>query len=96
MPAKLAEEHEQGLTDFLEGVFARPSPILRPKDLAADLARHAREAKRRLSRHSIADLKPLQDAFESALGLTFNDEHGLDFFRSSVVQTLFYLSLIHI
>ena len=90
MPAKLAEEHEQGLTDFLEGVFARPSPILRPKDLAADLARHAREAKRRLSRHSIADLKPLQDAFESALGLTFNDEHGLDFFRSSVVQTLFY------
>ncbi len=70
-PAKLAEEHEQGLTDYLEGVFARPSPILKPKDLAADLARHAREAKRRLARHAPDDLKPLQDAFEAALGLSF-------------------------
>jgi len=89
-PAALAKEHEQGLTDFLEGVFARPSPITRPRDLAADLARYAREAKRRLARHSIDDLKPLQDAFESALGLSFEDAKGLDFFRSSLVQTLFY------
>lgn len=89
-PAKLAEEHEQGLTDYLAGVFARPSPILKPKDLAADLARHAREAKRRLARHAADDLKPLQDAFEAALGLSFEDEKGLDFFRSSLVQTLFY------
>ncbi|MBY0311381.1 MAG: N-6 DNA methylase [Phycisphaerales bacterium] len=89
-PAKLAEEHEQGLTDYLEGVFARPSPIVKPKDLAADLARHAREAKRRLGRHSIDDLKPLQEAFERTLGLTFTDEQGMRFFRSSLVQTLFY------
>jgi len=89
-PSKLAEEHEQGLTDYLEGVFARPAPILKPKDLAADLARHAREAKRRLGRHSIDDLKPLQDAFERTLGLTFTDEQGMRFFRSSLVQTLFY------
>lgn len=89
-PSALAKEHEQGLTDFLEGVFARPSPILKPKDLAADLARHAREAKRRLGRHSADALGPLQEAFESALGLTFEDEKGLDFFRSSLVQTLFY------
>lgn len=89
-PDKLAEEHEQGLTDYLEGVFARPAPILKPKDLAADLARHAREAKRRLARHAADDLKPLQDAFEAALGLSFEDEKGLDFFRSSLVQTLFY------
>ncbi|MGD9790230.1 MAG: type ISP restriction/modification enzyme [Phycisphaerales bacterium] len=89
-PTKLAEEHEQGLTDYLAGVFARPAPILKPKDLAADLARHAREAKRRLGRHSIDDLKPLQDAFERALGLTFTDEQGMRFFRSSLVQTLFY------
>ncbi|MFM9997041.1 MAG: N-6 DNA methylase [Phycisphaerales bacterium] len=89
-PSNLAEEHEQGLTDYLEGVFARPAPILKPNELAADLARHAREAKRRLGRHSIDDLKPLQDAFERALGLTFTDEQGMRFFRSSLVQTLFY------
>lgn len=66
-PAKLADEHEQGLCDFLHGVFARPAPILEPKDLAADLARHAREARRRLGHHSIEDLQPLQEAFERAL-----------------------------
>lgn len=89
-PSALADEHEEGLTDFLEGVFARPAPISRPKDLAADLARHAREAKRRLRAHSADQLRPLQEAFESTLGLTFEDEKGLDFFRSSLVQTLFY------
>jgi hypothetical protein len=89
-PGTLANEHEQGLKDFLEGVFARPAPIHKPKDLAADLARHAREAKRRLGRHSAEALRPLQDAFESTLGLTFEDAKGLDFFRSSLVQTLFY------
>lgn len=89
-PEALAKEHEQGLADFLHGVFARPAPILKPEDLAADLARHAREAKRRLGRKSADALRPLQEAFESALGLTFEDEKGLDFFRSSLVQTLFY------
>jgi hypothetical protein len=89
-PELLAQEHEQGLTDFLKGIFARPSPITKPRDLAADLARHAREAKRRLRRHSVETLRPLQEAFESALGLTFDDKKGLDFFRSSLVQTLFY------
>ncbi len=89
-PASLAKQHEQGLTDFLQGIFARPSPILKPKELAADLARHAREAKRRLGWHSADALRPLQEAFESALGLTFEEEKGLNFFRSSLVQTLFY------
>lgn len=89
-PTALAKEHEQGLTDFLQGVFARPSPIVKPKDLAADLARHAREAKRRLNWHSAEALRPLQEACEIALGLTFEDDKGLDFFRSSLVQTLFY------
>lgn len=89
-PTSLAADHEQGLTDYLTGVMLRPSPILRPKDLAADLARHAREARRRLGRHSIDDIRPLQEAFEQSLGLTFEDEKGQRFFRSSLVQTLFY------
>lgn len=89
-PAALADEHEQGVRDYIEGVFARPSPILKPRDLAADLARHAREAKRRLGRHSMADLRPLQEAFEESLGLKLEDEKGERFFRSSLIQTLFY------
>jgi hypothetical protein len=89
-PVTLADEHEQGLADFLAGVLARPAPILRPSDLASDLARHAREAKRRLARHSMDELRPLQEAFEESLGLRFEDEKGERFFRSSLVQTLFY------
>jgi predicted helicase len=54
------------------------------------LARHAREARRRLGRHSIDDIRPLQEAFEQSLGLTFEEEKGQRFFRSSLVQTLFY------
>ncbi len=89
-PGALAKEHEQGLTDFLNGVFARPAPITKPKELASDLARHAREAKRRLAKHPADALLPLQAAFEAALGLSFDEKKGLAFFRSSLVQTLFY------
>jgi hypothetical protein len=89
-PRALAAEHEVALGDFLHGVLLRPAPIRRPADLAGDLARHAREALRRLSRRSSDDLKPLQTAFERALGLTFRGQQGDRFFRSSLVQTLFY------
>lgn len=89
-PGALAREHEHGLADFLVGVLARPAPIIRPSGLADDLARHAREARRRLSQHSMNELSLLQAAFEESLGLRFEDEKGERFFRSSLVQTLFY------
>src|SRR5262249_7325324 len=43
-PAALAKEYADGLTAFLASVLTRMAPLTRPKDLAADLARHAREA----------------------------------------------------
>jgi hypothetical protein len=89
-PSKLAKEHAEGLSDFLAGALTRLAPITRPKDLAADLARHAREAKRRLARHDTSLLAPLQSAMEQALGLHFSGDEGNAFFQSSLVQTLFY------
>lgn len=89
-PKALTKEHAEPFTDFLIGVLTRAAPIGRPRDLAADLARHAREAKRRLAQHDISAVAPLQLAMEQALGLHFTGEEGLDFFRSSLVQTLFY------
>ena len=89
-PRSAAKEHAEALTDFLVGVLTRAAPITRPRDLAADLARHAREAKRRLGRHDISALQPLQQAMEQALGLHFEGPDGAAFFRSSLVQTLFY------
>jgi hypothetical protein len=86
----LADLREDGLRDFLIGVMKRSAPIVRPRDLADDLARHAREAKRRLQRHDMSALAPLKEAMETALGLHFEGKEGEDFFRSSLVQTLFY------
>jgi hypothetical protein len=89
-PRGMAKLHAEALSDFLSGVLTRAAPLARPKDLAADLARHAREAKRRLERHDIAALGPLKQAMEQALGLHFEGTAGESFFRSSLVQTLFY------
>ena len=89
-PHALAKQHGEGLLDFLAGAMTRTSPITRPTDLAADLARHAREAKRRLAEHDISAVGPLQNALEQALGLHFQGDEGAAFFRSSLVQTLFY------
>lgn len=89
-PKGLSDLHEEGLKDFLIGAMKRSAPIVRPKDLADDLARHAREAKRRLQRHDMSALAPLKEAMETALGLHFEGKEGEDFFRSSLVQTLFY------
>jgi len=89
-PRGAARDYSETLLDFLAGVLTRSAPISRPRDLAADLARHAREAKRRLQRHEIGALAPLQEAMEQALGLHFEGTAGAAFFRSSLVQTLFY------
>jgi hypothetical protein len=89
-PRALAKEHAEGLTDFLAGVLTRAAPITRPKDLASDLARHAREALRRIQRHATDALEPLKQAMELSLGLHFTGDEGEAFFRSSLVQTLFY------
>ena len=89
-PRTLAHDHAEGFLDFLVGVLTRTAPITRPKDLAADLARHAREAKRRHQTSRQLGLGTLQRAMEQALGLHFTTEEGQAFFQSSLVQTLFY------
>ena len=68
--------------------FAR---IADPIDLAKILARQARDAKKDLP----ADLRPVEPLladYRLALGLSFeiDDEKGDRFFRSSLIQTVFY------
>lgn len=89
-PHALAKLHTEGLTDFLIAALTRAAPITRPQQLADDLARHAREARRRLSRQDMSALEPLKQAMQQALGIHFSGEEGEAFFRASLVQTLFY------
>lgn len=62
-----------------------------PADLAKILARQAREAKMAIP-EDLKPVKPLLDDYRQALGLAFHidDEKGARFFRSSLVQSIFY------
>jgi hypothetical protein len=62
-----------------------------PAELAKILARQARDAKAALP-DDLRPVKPLLDDYRQALGLAFDidDEKGARFFRSSLVQSVFY------
>jgi hypothetical protein len=65
--------------------------IASPADLAKILARQARDAKASMP-DDLKPVKPLLDDYRQALGLAFavDDEKGASFFRSSLVQSIFY------
>src|SRR5579872_7005339 len=65
--------------------------IASPADLAKILARQARDAKASMP-DDLKPVKPLLDDYRQALGLAFavDDEKGARFFRSSLVQSIFY------
>ena len=65
--------------------------IASPADLAKILARQARDAKAGMP-DDLKPVKPLLDDYRQALGLAFaiDDEKGARFFRSSLVQSIFY------
>ena len=76
---------------FLRAVLVRKSPIRSPQELAERLAYYAQRAKDMLSNQSVEALQPLKDTMKSALGVEFSDEEGEAFFRSSLIQTVFWL-----
>lgn len=87
---KLVKRTGEEMSDFLTSVLLWDAPVTRPKNLADALARYARAARREMERRSDTGLIPLRKALSEALGLHFTDEEGEHFFRSSLVQTLFY------
>ncbi len=92
-PSKAQTEQGEAFQDFLARVLLHNAPLADPKDLAALLASYAREARHRVEHASDAaakQLEALQQSLESSLGVTFNANEGGHFFRSTLVQTLFY------
>ncbi len=90
-PRKYAEDASEGLTEFLQRVLLHNAPLSDPKDLAWFLASYARTARLRLEqKHELPALDALRSQLEDALGLKFEGEKGDHFFRSTLVQTLFY------
>lgn len=91
--AKAQSAQGEAFEDFLARVLLHNAPLADPKDLAALLASYAREARHRVEHASTAaatQLDALQKSLESSLGVTFSASEGGHFFRSTLVQTLFY------
>jgi hypothetical protein len=90
-PRAMAAEVGDRLIEFLHRVMIRPIPLVDPKDVAWLLAAYARDARFRVERRgNLPALAAVRGALEEALGVSFEGERGEHFFRSTLVQTLFY------
>ncbi len=75
---------------LVETAVTRYAPIAEPESLAKILARQAKRAKAQLPAQFTQAVKGLAEDFGKALGVTFEGEEGQEFFRSSLIQTVFY------
>lgn len=89
-PRKMAAAHARRLTEYLGRVLVHGAPLAAPKDVAWLLASYARDALARVEAADLPALDAVRRALEDALGLRFEGPRGEHFFRSSLVQTLFY------
>ena len=89
-PRKAATQHGERLGEFLKRCLLRQAQIASPQDLAWFLASYAREARARTEERDLPALATTRSALEEALGMSFSGEKGEHFFRSTLVQTLFY------
>lgn len=88
---RTAELQGEAILDFLRRALLQAAPLREPEDLAALLAGYAREARERVEKHAtLPALEGLRKAMEDSLGLSFEGKAGEHFFRSTLVQTLFY------
>ena len=90
-PRQFARQVGAGLGEYLCRALSLSAAIADPKDLAWLLASYARDALARVEAAGDApSLTTLRGALEEGLGVRFEDERGTAFFRSTLVQTLFY------
>jgi Type ISP C-terminal specificity domain/N-6 DNA Methylase len=89
-PRQFSEVHGERFTEYLKRVMLHAAPLASPADVAWFLASYARDAKARIEHAELPALATVRAALEEALGLKFEGEKGEHFFRSTLVQTLFY------
>ena len=90
-PRAFARDVGAGLGEYLCRALSHSASIVEPKDLAWLLASYARDGLARVEAAGDApSLHAVRSALEEALGVRFEGEKGAAFFRSTLVQTLFY------
>ena len=90
-PQAFARNVGAGLGEYLARALSNRAALTEPKDLAWLLASYARDGLARIEAAGGApELANVRVALESALGIRFEGERGRRFFRSTLIQTLFY------
>ena len=90
-PRAFARKVGAGLGEYLVRALSHSSTIVEPRDLAWLMASYARDGLARVEAAGDApSLKTVRSALEEALGVRFEGDRGAAFFRSTLVQTLFY------
>ena len=90
-PRAFARDAGARLGEYLARALSHRAALTEPKDLAWLLASYARDGLARVEAAGGApQLAAVREALEEALGIRFEGERGRHFFRSTLVQTLFY------
>lgn len=90
-PRKSAAGVGRAFGEYLKRALTLSVALREPKDVAWFLASYARDALQRVEEAGgLPALANVRASLEQALGVTFEAEKGDHFFRSTLVQTLFY------
>ena len=90
-PQKTARTIGKTFAEYLKRALTQSVALREPKDVAWFLASYARDALQRVEdAGALPALATVRKALEEALGVAFEGEKGDHFFRSTLVQTLFY------
>ena len=89
-PQSAEKSHGQRFVEYLKRVMLHAAPLSSPEDVAWFLASYARDARSRIEEVQLPALAAVRQALEEALGLKFEGDKGEHFFRSTLIQTLFY------
>ena len=90
-PRAFARNAGAALGEYLSRALSHRASLAEPRDLAWLLASYARDGLGRVeAAGDAASLNAVRAALEEALGVRFEGDRGAAFFRSTLVQTLFY------
>ena len=90
-PRAFANKTGPALAEYLGRALSHRATLAEPRDLARLLASYARDGLARVEASGDASsLNAVRSALEEALGVKFEGDRGAAFFRSTLVQTLFY------
>ena len=90
-PRASAGKVGSGLWEYLSRALSHRAALTEPRDLAWLMASYARDGLARVEAAGEApSLNAVRSALEEALGVRFEGDRGSAFFRSTLVQTLFY------